>query len=197
MADSPASTDAVAAPRASRWLQLVLGLICMIVISSPQYVWTLFTQPMMDDARGDAGEHPGDVLDPDRGADVSVSRRRGFSSIDSARGVLLSIGAVLTGLSWMLAAQGDDSDGALSDATGCWAESAPASSTSGSSGHMVQWFPDKRGLATGLVAAGYGIGAILTTFPIAGDDASVELSAGAVAVRRRSSRSSGFSRRRA
>ena len=34
-------------------------------------------------------------------------------------------------------------------------------------GHMVQWFPDKRGLATGLVAAGYGIGALLTTFPIA------------------------------
>ena len=34
-------------------------------------------------------------------------------------------------------------------------------------GHMVQWFPDKRGLATGLVAAGYGVGALLTTFPIA------------------------------
>jgi OFA family oxalate/formate antiporter-like MFS transporter len=34
-------------------------------------------------------------------------------------------------------------------------------------GHMVQWFPEKRGLATGLVAAGYGIGALLTTFPIA------------------------------
>ena len=33
-------------------------------------------------------------------------------------------------------------------------------------GMMVQWFPDKRGLATGLVAAGYGFGAILTTFPI-------------------------------
>ena len=33
-------------------------------------------------------------------------------------------------------------------------------------GLMVKWFPDKRGLATGLVAAGYGIGAVLTTFPI-------------------------------
>jgi OFA family oxalate/formate antiporter-like MFS transporter len=30
-------------------------------------------------------------------------------------------------------------------------------------GQMVKWFPDKRGLATGLVAAGYGIGAVLTT----------------------------------
>jgi oxalate/formate antiporter len=33
-------------------------------------------------------------------------------------------------------------------------------------GLMVKWFPDKRGLATGLVAAGYGMGAVLTTFPI-------------------------------
>ena len=32
---------------------------------------------------------------------------------------------------------------------------------------MVRWFPDKRGLATGLVAAGYGMGAILFTFPVA------------------------------
>jgi oxalate/formate antiporter len=31
---------------------------------------------------------------------------------------------------------------------------------------MVQWFPDRRGLATGLAAAGYGSGAILTTIPI-------------------------------
>jgi OFA family oxalate/formate antiporter-like MFS transporter len=33
-------------------------------------------------------------------------------------------------------------------------------------GLMVRWFPDRRGLATGVVAAGYGFGAILTTFPI-------------------------------
>jgi oxalate/formate antiporter len=34
-------------------------------------------------------------------------------------------------------------------------------------GHMVQWFPDRRGFATGIVAAGYGVGAVLTTFPVA------------------------------
>ena len=30
----------------TRWIQLLLGLVCMIVISSPQYVWALFTQPL-------------------------------------------------------------------------------------------------------------------------------------------------------
>jgi len=33
-------------------------------------------------------------------------------------------------------------------------------------GQVVKWFPDKRGFAVGMVAAGYGMGAILTTFPI-------------------------------
>ena len=33
-------------------------------------------------------------------------------------------------------------------------------------GLMVRWFPDRRGLATGLAAAGYGFGAFFTTFPI-------------------------------
>ena len=30
----------------NRWSQLVLGLIAMMAISSPQYVWTLFTGPL-------------------------------------------------------------------------------------------------------------------------------------------------------
>jgi MFS family permease len=40
-------------------------------------------------------------------------------------------------------------------------------------GQMVGWFPDRRGFAAGVVAAGYGIGAILTTFPIANSLAAV------------------------
>jgi hypothetical protein len=28
-----------------RWVQLVLGLVVMMAISSPQYVWTLFVKP--------------------------------------------------------------------------------------------------------------------------------------------------------
>ena len=30
----------------NRWCQLVLGLVAMMAISSPQYVWTLFTGPL-------------------------------------------------------------------------------------------------------------------------------------------------------
>ena len=48
---------------------------------------------------------------------------------------------------------------------------------------MVQWFPDRRGFATGIVAAGYGMGALLTTFPIAELMKDAELSAGALSLR--------------
>ena len=30
----------------NRWFQLLIGMICMMAISSPQYVWTLFTKPL-------------------------------------------------------------------------------------------------------------------------------------------------------
>jgi oxalate/formate antiporter len=33
---------------------------------------------------------------------------------------------------------------------------------------MVRWFPDRRGLATGVAAAGYGFGAFFTSIPITG-----------------------------
>ena len=54
MSDTAASTaataqrgaEAAASSGATRWVQLVFGVICMMAISSPQYVWTLFTKPM-------------------------------------------------------------------------------------------------------------------------------------------------------
>src|ERR1700676_3118478 len=31
----------------NRWVQLTLGVVCMMAISSPQYVWALLTKPML------------------------------------------------------------------------------------------------------------------------------------------------------
>src|SRR5215469_17667777 len=42
------TTEARGAVASTRWIQLVLGLIAMMSISSPQYVWTLFTKPFQD-----------------------------------------------------------------------------------------------------------------------------------------------------
>src|SRR4030095_13081991 len=79
---------------------------------------------------------------------------------------LLSIGVLVTGLSWILAAQASSLT-MLYLTYGLLGGIGTGIVYVGVIGHMVQWFPDKRGLATGLVAAGYGVGALLTTFPIA------------------------------
>src|SRR5579864_7100552 len=43
---TPASSVSVRAATTNRWLQLILGIIAMMAISSPQYTWTLFTGPL-------------------------------------------------------------------------------------------------------------------------------------------------------
>ena len=80
--------------------------------------------------------------------------------------LLLSVGAALTGLSWVLAARASSLTG-LYLTYGLLGGAGTGIVYVGVVGHMVQWFPDRRGLATGIVAAGYGMGALLTTFPIA------------------------------
>ncbi|MGE0445440.1 MAG: oxalate/formate MFS antiporter [Vicinamibacterales bacterium] len=149
----------------SPWFQLLLGLTCMIVISSPQYVWAVFTQALTERTGADlpALQVTFSLLiviqtffSPWQGALVDRFGPR----------LLLSIGLLLTGFSWVLAA-GASSLTALYLTYGVLGGLGTGIVYIGVIGHMVQWFPNKRGLATGLVAAGYGFGALLTTFPIA------------------------------
>ena len=44
-------TDTLAALRRGRWWQLILGIICMSMIANLQYGWTLFVNPIHDNAR--------------------------------------------------------------------------------------------------------------------------------------------------
>src|SRR4029079_3812859 len=96
----PTSTS----PR-TRWIQLLLGIICMIVISSPQYVWALFTQPLTAGLRSTLPELQitfsilvvvQTFLSPWQGVLVDRFGPR----------LLLSFGMLITGLSWVLAAPG-------------------------------------------------------------------------------------------
>jgi len=151
--------------RRSRWVQLLLGLACMILISSPQYVWALFTQPMTAALGSTLAELQitfsilivvQTFLSPWQGVLVDRFGPR----------MLLSIGGLVAGMSWVLAAQATTLPG-LYLTYGLLGGIGTGIVYVGVIGHMVQWFPDARGLATGLVASGYGVGALLTTFPIA------------------------------
>ena len=136
----------------------------MIVISSPQYVWALFTRPMSTELGVSLAQLQVTfslliVLQ------TFLSPCQGFLVDRFGPRVLLSLGAIITGLSWSLAATVDTLPG-LYLTYGVLGGVGTGIVYIGVVGHMVQWFPDRRGFATGMVAAGYGIGAILTTWPI-------------------------------
>ena len=88
----------------NRWIQLLLGLVCMIVISSPQYVWTLFTQPLMATlgARLARIQITFSILIV---VQTFLAPCQGLLVDRFGPRALLSVGGALTGLSWVLAAR--------------------------------------------------------------------------------------------
>ena len=154
-----------------RWTQLALGLVCMMAISSPQYVWALLTKPMVATfgVKLSQLQVTFSILIVFQ---TFLSPVQGYLIDRFGPRVLLSIGGALTGLSWILASQAGDLTH-LYLTYGLLGGIGTGVVYVGIVGHMVQWFPDKRGFATGMVAAGYGMGAVLTTFPISNSIAAV------------------------
>ena len=146
------------------WIRAV-----MMAISSPQYVWTLFTGPL--------NAKLGTTL-----AEIQVTfsllivLQTFFSPFQAylvdrfGPKLLISIGAIMSGGSWVLAAQASSLT-ALYVTYGVIGGFGTGIIYVGIIGLMVRWFPDRRGLATGLAAAGYGFGAFFTSFPIDSMDA--------------------------
>src|SRR6204780_143021 len=103
MSASAASLELPLAHPSTRWIQLGLGLVCMMAISSPQYVWTLFTRPL------------GTALGVTPAAlqvtfSLLIVLQTFFSPFQGwlvdrfGPRRLIAVGGLLTGFSWMLAA---------------------------------------------------------------------------------------------
>jgi len=158
------ASEGANSPLKSKWVQLALGVICMMAISSPQYVWALFTKPIM-------GQLGVTLTELQITFSILIVLQTFFSPFQGylvdkfGPRLLLSIGTVLTGLSWVLSANvATVSDLYLT--YGVLGGLGTGIVYVGVVGLMVRWFPQNRGFAVGMVAAGYGIGALLTTFPI-------------------------------
>lgn len=151
-------------PETNRWWQLFFGVVAMMAISSPQYVWALFTVELTRTLGATLTEVQVTfaILIV---AQTFLSPCQGFLIDKFGPRILLSVGAILTASSWVLAS-GATSIWGLYLTYGLLGGVGTGIIYVGVVGLMVQWFPDKRGFAVGMVAAGYGFGAILTTFAI-------------------------------
>jgi len=155
-------SDATAS--SARWVQLLLGFIVMMTISSPQYVWTLFTGDFIKTTGGKLSDVQWTIT-------ILIVLQtwlapvQGFLVEKFGPKLLIGLGAVLSGMGWVASSYATDLT-TLYLTYGLLCGIGTGIVYVGIIGLMVKWFPGMRGFATGIVAAGYGFGAIFSTFPI-------------------------------
>jgi OFA family oxalate/formate antiporter-like MFS transporter len=167
----PVSTGAIksdaAAVSSTRWGYLAICAICMVTIANMQYGWTLFVNPINK-------AHGWSIASIQFAFAVFIAVETWLTPIEGwivdalgpQRGpkLMVGFGGIMVGIGWVINAYAGSLEmlyfGAIISGIGGGAVYATCI------GMAVKWFPDRRGLAVGLIAAGYGAGAALTVIPI-------------------------------
>jgi MFS transporter, OFA family, oxalate/formate antiporter len=150
-----------------RWTQLIAGVICMIMIANLQYGWTLFVHPM-------AERHGWSVAAIQVAFSIFVALETWLTPLEgwivdrigpqTGPKLMVAFGGVLIAAGWIVNSYAASLEmlylGAVLSGIGGGAVYATCV------GQAVKWFPDRRGLAVGITAAGFGAGAALTVVPI-------------------------------
>jgi MFS transporter, OFA family, oxalate/formate antiporter len=147
-----------------RWLQLAIGIVCMAMIANLQYGWTLFVDPI--DAKYDWGRAAIQLA-----FTIFVVTETWLVPVECwfvdkyGPQIVIMFGGAMIGLAWVL-------NSWASSLAALYVAAVIAGMGAGAVygtcvGNALKWFPDRRGLAAGATAAGFGAGAALTVMPIA------------------------------
>jgi MFS transporter, OFA family, oxalate/formate antiporter len=147
-----------------RWLQLAMGIVCMAMIANLQYGWTLFVDPI--DARYHWGRAAIQLA-----FTLFVVTETWLVPIEAwfvdkyGPSAVIMFGGVMIALAWILNSYANSLVVLYIAAViaGIGAGSVYGTCV----GNALKWFPDRRGLAAGATAAGFGAGAAITVVPIA------------------------------
>jgi OFA family oxalate/formate antiporter-like MFS transporter len=165
---SVASTTSIeSAATKSRWSYLVIAIVCMVMIANLQYGWTLFVNPI-------AKAHGWSIASIQFAFAIFIALETWLTPIEGwivdslgpRRGpkLMIAFGGIMVALGWVINSYAQSLEtlylGAVVGGIGGGAVYATCV------GQAVKWFPDRRGLAVGLTAAGYGAGSALSVIPI-------------------------------
>src|SRR5437867_8685720 len=152
------------ASEATRWGQLIFGIICMVMIANLQYGWTLFVNPI------DQKYHWGRAAIQVAFTIFVLTETwlvpiEGYLIDKFGPRVMVCGSGVLVAIAWVV---NSVADSLFLLYVGAAIGGIGAGVIYGASvGNALKWFPDRRGLAAGLTAAGFGAGSALTVIPIA------------------------------
>ena len=162
---STESAKATAPTASVRPVQLVVGIICMVMIANLQYGWTLFVLPI--DNKFHWGRPAIQVA-----FSIFVLTETWLVPVEGwlvdrfGPRIVVLVGGILVAIAWALNSVADTLPVLyLAAATGGIGAGAVYGTCIG---NALKWFPDHRGLAAGLTAAGFGAGSALTIIPIQG-----------------------------
>lgn len=147
----------------NRWIQLVLGIICMAMIANLQYGWTLFVNPMHD-KMGWTKAAIQVAFSVFVLTETWLVPVEGWAMDKFGPRPVVMFGAILVAASWVMNSMADSLEllyfAAVVGGVGAGCVYGTCV------GNALKLFPDKRGLAAGLTAAGFGAGAAITVIPI-------------------------------
>src|SRR5271166_4861124 len=152
----------------NRWIQLLCGVVAMIVISNYQYAFTLFTPGMKQTFTGVPYAKIAAVFSAFILFETWPMPVAGYFVDKFGIRKLMTLGAVCIALGWVLGGTIAKSPFDLYIYYGIIAGTGAGIIYISCVANAVKWFPDRRGLAVGLTAAGFGGGAALSILPIAG-----------------------------
>lgn len=148
----------------NRWVILVAGIIGMIAVANYQYGWTLFVPSLTKHFKVEAA-----VIQITFTVFVLLETWlvpfEGYLVDKFGPRLLVMLGGVLAGLGWIGSGRAESVTALYLYYALCGIGAGIVYGTA--VGTALKWFPDHRGLAAGLTAAGFGAGAALTVKPIA------------------------------
>jgi MFS transporter, OFA family, oxalate/formate antiporter len=148
----------------SRWPQLAFAVLSTVMLANMQYGWTLFVNPMHD-ANHWSRTSIQIAFTIMIFVNTWLSPVEGWLVDRYGPRCVVMAGGVFAALSWVMNSKAESlSTLYISAVIGGLAIGCVFGTCMGTA---LKWFPDKRGLAAGMIAAGYGLGAAITSAPLA------------------------------
>jgi MFS transporter, OFA family, oxalate/formate antiporter len=166
MASTTIETPSQRVSDSYRWFQLILGVVAMVMIANYQYGWTFFV-PEIEKKFGWSRAEIQIAFTLFVLFETWLVPIEGWFVDEYGPKVVVFISGLLCGLGWFMtsrATQLGGIDGYYASMIICGIGAGGVYGTC--VGNALKWFPDLRGLAAGITAAGFGAGSALTVAPI-------------------------------